>query len=273
MTTAAPIFHRFVALGDSTTEGLDDPYPGHPLGEEVYRGWADRLVDRLAEFNPSIEYANLAIRGRLIAGIHEQQLEPALAMNPDLASVVGGVNDLLRPKVDPDGVAEHMRQIQRRLIAAGATVITMTLPDLGNSMRIAKLVSERLRVYNQNMRDVAAETGALMVDLANELAVYDPRGWSVDRLHANGTGHEMISIAAARALGVPGAEAELDKLRADTPQPQPVGVFKAAAGEAQWLWTHLRPWIARRVKGTSSGDGVLPKRPVMEPLLPVSRGG
>ncbi len=265
---AVPDFRRFVALGDSTTEGLDDPYPGHPLGEEVYRGWADRLAERLARTNPGLSYANLAIRGRLIGGIREEQLEPALAMEPDLASVVGGVNDVLRPKYDPDVVAGHMEAMQSALIGQGATVISMTLPDLSSSMRVAKLVSERLAVYNQNMREVAAKTGAVLVDLAKELAVYDPRGWSPDRLHANDNGHEMIMLASAIELGDESARGELDELKSGAPDVPRLTGFPAIRAEGAWLWLHLRPWIVRRIKGTSSGDGVSAKRPQMEPLVP-----
>ncbi|MGB0889382.1 MAG: SGNH/GDSL hydrolase family protein [Solirubrobacterales bacterium] len=267
MTSLGPVFSRFVALGDSTTEGLDDPYPGGRVGHEVYRGWADRLAERLAAINPDLHYANLAIRGRQIAGIEQTQLEPAVAMQPDLASVVGGVNDLLRPKVDLDEVAARMQSMQTKLIAQGATVISMTLPDLASSMRVARLVSERLKIYNQHMRDVAARTGAVVVDLARELAVYDPRGWSADRLHASADGHEMIAIAAARELGVPGADEQLAALRQDIPRPPLRPPLKAAGDEALWVWTHLRPWIVRRVRGTSSGDGVAPKRPSMELFL------
>ncbi len=267
MNSVGPVFNRFVALGDSTTEGLDDPYPGGRVGHEVYRGWADRLAAKLAMINPELHYANLAIRGRLIAGIAQTQLEPALAMRPDLASVVGGVNDLLRPKVDLDEVAAHMQSMQTNLIAQGATVISMTLPDLASSMRVARLVSERLKIYNQHRRDVAAKTGALVVDLAHELAVYDPRGWSSDRLHASADGHEMIAIAAARELGVPGAEQQLVALRRDIQRPPARPPLKAASDEALWVWTHLRPWIVRRVRGTSSGDGIAPKRPTMKPFL------
>jgi lysophospholipase L1-like esterase len=66
-------FERYVAIGDSTTEGLDDPYPGGA----GYRGWADRLAGRLAELQPDLRYANLVIRGRLAAQVHAEQLELA----------------------------------------------------------------------------------------------------------------------------------------------------------------------------------------------------
>lgn len=265
--TAPPTFSRYVALGDSTTEGLDDPYPGHPAGEEVYRGWADRLAARFAQDNPRLEYANLAIRGRLIAQIHETQLEPALAMNPDVASVVGGVNDLLRPKFDIDVVSGHLETMVSALRERAATVLVMTLPDLGDSMRVARLASERLAAYNQSIRDVASRTGATLVDMAEELKVYDPRGWSKDRLHANDVGHEYLMLGAAKALGLSGAAEGLDELQSSAPAVEPQPKLREFAAEAAWVWSHLRPWIVRRVKGTSSGDGISAKRPEMLPLL------
>lgn len=261
------VFNRFVALGDSTTEGLDDPYPGHPVGQEVFRGWADRLAERLAQDNPRLEYANLAIRGRLIGGIHEEQLEPALAMEPDLASVVGGVNDVLRPKFDLDVVAGHLEAMVAAFRERAATVLVMTLPDLGSSMRVARLVSERLTAYNQAVRDVAGRTGATLVDMAEELTVYDPRGWSPDRLHANDVGHEYLMLGAAKALGLPGAQGRLDELHASVPPPEDQPRHKVITAETAWVWMHLRPWIVRRLKGVSSGDGISAKRPEMRPLL------
>jgi lysophospholipase L1-like esterase len=265
--SSPPIFKRFVALGDSTTEGLDDPYPGHPVGEEVFRGWADRLADRLAIDNPQIEYANLAIRGRLSGQIREQQLEPALAMEPDLASVVGGVNDVLRPKFDIDVVAGHLEAMCSAFREKATTVLVMTLPDLSSSMRVARIFSERLTAYNQAIRDVAAQTGSTLVDMAEELHEYDPRGWSPDRLHANDVGHQYLMWGAAKAIGLPDAAGELEALHADTPGVPPMSKPKAFATESAWVWMHLRPWLMRRIKGTSSGDGISAKRPEMRPLL------
>lgn len=260
-------FRRFVALGDSTTEGLDDPYPGYPAGSEVFRGWADRLAERLAEDNPELKYANLAIRGRLIAGIRDEQLGPALAMEPDLVSVVGGVNDLLRPKFDPAVASTHLEAMVSALRDRGATVLVMTLPDLSSSMRVAGLVSKRMVAFNEAIRQIARRTGATLVDMANELTVYDPRGWSPDRLHANGVGHEYLMWGAALALGVPEARERLDELKANAAPQERRGAIRETAAEAAWVWEHLRPWIVRRLKGTSSGDGISAKRPEMLPLL------
>lgn len=270
MSSDGPVFNRYVALGDSNTEGLDDPYPWTVDGAEAYRGWADRLAERLAAINPALTYANLAVRGRKIAEIEETQLAPALAMQPDLASVGGGVNDVLRPKVDLDVIAGHLRRTQSALREQGATVFSMTLPDLSGSMRLAKLVTERMKIYNEIVRRTSNETGSLVVDLEVELAVYDPRGWSADRLHASAAGHEMISLAAANVLGVPGSDRALDEFRASVPPAEQFGRVRSFGVEVHWVWNHLRPWIMRRVRGTSSGDGVDPKRPELAPVSPLA---
>jgi len=113
------IFERYVAIGDSTTEGLDDPD-----GRGGYRGWANRLAERLAAQQGSVQYANLAVRGLTTRQILEQQLERAAAMRPDLSTVVAGTNDVLRSRFDADAVGADVELMQRTLIAVGATVLT-----------------------------------------------------------------------------------------------------------------------------------------------------
>src|SRR5688500_8097932 len=118
-------FERYVAIGDSTSEGLDDPD-----GRGGYRGWANRLAERLAERQGSVLYANLAIRGRTTRQIREQQLDRAVAMRPDLATVVAGTNDVLRRSFDPRTFGDDLYAMQSALTGIGATVLTFTLPDL-----------------------------------------------------------------------------------------------------------------------------------------------
>ena len=87
---------RFVALGDSFTEGVGDPDPARPNG---LRGWADRVAEVLASRTDDFGYANLAIRGRKMAGVLGEQVDPALALDPDLVTVYAGANDILRQAV------------------------------------------------------------------------------------------------------------------------------------------------------------------------------
>jgi lysophospholipase L1-like esterase len=71
MLPVAESFQRYVAIGDSFTEGVGDPDPTRPNG---LRGWADRVAEVLAAGDPGFGYANLAIRGRKLAGILDGQL-------------------------------------------------------------------------------------------------------------------------------------------------------------------------------------------------------
>lgn len=251
-------FQRYVAIGDSFTEGLDDPDP-----RGGYRGWADRLAERIGAIEPDFTYANLAIRGRKIARIREDQLPVALELQPDLASVMGGTNDVLRPKFVLDEVAGHMEAMQRALIARGATVVTFTLPNVAEIIPIARLVRDRMREFNAALRDVAKRTGALLVDMEHDPNAVHPAVWSEDRLHANTLGHTRIAVAVAEALGIPVPENErnhdLDPL-AKAPR------HRLIAAEAAWLSRHFAPWISRRLRGRSSGDGVVPKRPDPAPV-------
>ena len=258
------MFHRYVALGDSTTEGLDDP-----TADGGFRGWADRLAEDLARENPDLLYANLAIRGRRIPQVREEQLPAALALRPDLATVVAGLNDLLRRQGDPDATADHLEAMLTELRRSGATVATFTLPDLSCVVPIARIVRARLTAYNEAIREVGASTGAIVVDMAAEPASLDPRMWSLDRLHAGPLGHERIAAAFAEALGLPGSDGSWRAPLPAAPRRPPHALVTA---ELVWTQRHFTPWIVRRVRGRSSGDGRPPKRPDLAPVA-VAGGG
>ncbi|MFN8204467.1 MAG: SGNH/GDSL hydrolase family protein [Solirubrobacteraceae bacterium] len=252
---------RFVAMGDSTAEGLDDPD-----GAGGYRGWADRLAERLAAIDPATRYANLAVRGRLIAQVREEQLGPALALEPDLVVMSAGVNDLLRPGFDPTRVMGNLEAMQRELIGTGATVVCFTMPDLSAFMPVARLVRARLLAHNAALLELGARTGAIVVDLASSPVAGDSRFWSDDRLHANTLGHERMELAFAAALGLLGedpAPVWLDPLPAAAARRR----REAMRAELRWGGRHLAPWVVRRLRGRSSGDGVVAKRPELLPVL------
>jgi lysophospholipase L1-like esterase len=255
---AAGPFRRYVALGDSTTEGLEDPYPDG----SGYRGFADLLAQRLAALAPDVRYANLAIRGRKLPQIRAEQLEPALALEPDLVTIVGGVNDVLRPKADVGALAADLDAMTAALRANGATVLLMTYPQFGEVMAVARAVGGRLTAFNAAVHATAARHGAIIMDLAAS-GPMDVRLFHADRLHANALGHERIAAAAAAALGLPDAPTDW---RDPLPPAPPLTRRRRAAEDARWAREHLVPWVGRRVRGVSSGDGREPKRPTLEPV-------
>src|ERR1700761_2243140 len=121
----SPVWHRYVAIGDSFTEGIGDPEATSPGG---FRGWADRVAEVLATKTNDFAYANLAIRGKLIQQIMDDQIEPALALHPDLISISAGGNNILRPGSDPDHVAAKLDEAVERLRRDNATVLLFNGP-------------------------------------------------------------------------------------------------------------------------------------------------
>jgi lysophospholipase L1-like esterase len=253
-----PHFSRYVALGDSSTEGLDDPDE-----RGGFRGWANRLAERLAELQGSVLYANLAVRGRTTRQIREEQLETALAMRPDLATVFSGTNDVVGSTFDPDALARDVAEMQGALVGQGATVLTFTLPDLVPVMPMARLVASRVHRLNEVLRSVSRATGAVLVDIARYPVASDPRLWSEDRLHANALGHARIAAALAFALGLP----ESDDRWTHPLDPAPRrSWWERLTAELSWGKRYFLPWVWRSLRGQSSGDGQAPKRPALLPL-------
>jgi lysophospholipase L1-like esterase len=252
-------FTRYVALGDSSTEGIDDPD-----GQGGYRGWSERLAERIASGGHGLMYANLAIRGLRTREVLERQLAPALAMRPDLASVFCGTNDVTHRRFDPGQLAADIEHMQRRLREQGATVISFTLPDLTPVMPLARWIAPRVRALNQSLARASASSGALLVDFAAYPVATDPRLWSEDRIHANAAGHARIADALAHALGLH----DDDRWKRPLPPPPPRGLAASWAAEAGWWARHLAPWVLQGLAGRRAADGRCPKRPELTPFVP-----
>jgi lysophospholipase L1-like esterase len=247
------MFERYVAIGDSSTEGLDDPD-----GAGGYRGWANRLAERLAALRPGLLYANLGVRGKFARQIREEQLGPALAMKPDVASVFAGSNDMLEKGFDPRALQEEVRRMQSELRTAGAAVLTFTLPDLKGVMPIGRFLTKRVAAMNDALREASAASGATLVDFAAHPVGSDRRLWSEDRFHANAEGHARIAAALAQALGLPGTD---DAWSAPLPRGGP-GLFARLGADLRWLVVHFWP----RWRSGPDLTPRLPKRPRLEPF-------
>ena len=176
----------FVAIGDSFTEGLDDPYPDPALG---YRGWADLVAQRLAARRPDFGYANLALRGRLIGGIVDEQVPAVEELRPDLISVAAGGNDVLRRHYDPRRTIRLLDEAVDRLVGTGAEVLLFTGADVTTRMPGTARLRPRISALNGSIREVGAAHGVRIVDLDADRGLDDPRLWSEDRLHLGPAGH------------------------------------------------------------------------------------
>ncbi|MCX5767468.1 MAG: SGNH/GDSL hydrolase family protein [Gemmatimonadetes bacterium] len=255
-------YFRYVAIGDSSTEGLEDPLPN---GE--YRGWANRFAEHVAAAQSTpLLYANLAVRGRKTHEVRNEQLAPALAMQPDIATVFAGVNDVARFTCDVHGVAADLEHMLGALRSTGATVLTITMPDLSANVPLARLMRDRLLALNQLVRDAANRTGALCVDLASYDITTDLRLWHPDRLHANSEGHRRIAGALASAVSIDAEEGHWADPLPAKPAPGPIDRLNA---EVAWARDFFLPWAWRHARGISSGDKRAAKRPNLTPVSPL----
>ncbi|NLU70854.1 SGNH/GDSL hydrolase family protein [Streptomyces sp. HNM0574] len=253
-------FTSYAAIGDSFTEGVGDPGP-----DGVFIGWADRLAALLATQLPDdgFRYANLAVRGRLLGAIVEEQVPRAVELAPQLVTFCAGGNDILRPGSDPDALAEQYEAALAELLTTVGTVVVCTGFDT-REFPVLRHLRGRIATYNELLRAVADRHGCPVLDLWSLRPVQDSRAWDEDRLHLSPDGHRRVALRCAELLGVDGVEPG----EADVPWPEPSApAHGSARGEdLRWARQYLLPWIGRRLRGESSGDSVEPKRPDLGPL-------
>jgi lysophospholipase L1-like esterase len=248
------MFHRYVALGDSFTEGVGDPDPTRPNG---LRGWADRVAEVLAGRTDDFGYANLAIRGRKMTGVLDEQVAPALALEPDLVTVYAGANDILRPKVDLDALVARYDEALGRIAATGARLLVFTAFDPGGSATY-RMLRGRFALYNELVRESADRHGASIVDFWRLREYRDWRLWDDDRMHMGPAGHQRMAIEVLDVLEV---QHDLE--------PLPLRELVVARRREQlrehatWVRGSAAPWVHRRLTGRSSGDTVSPRHPTL----------
>ncbi|MEE1930728.1 SGNH/GDSL hydrolase family protein [Streptomyces sp. TRM 70351] len=250
-----PQISSFVALGDSFTEGMSD------VGAHgAYRGWADRLAEQLAAGQDGFRYANLAVRGKLIGQIADEQVDRAASMGADLVTLVGGLNDVLRPSCDMGRVRGLLEESVGKLAPSCGQLVLMRSP--GRSGPVLERYRPRMEQLFSFVDALAARHGALVVDLYRSRALGDPRMWADDRLHLTAEGHRRVAEAVRQRLGLPAA------FDWDEPLPAvaPVVWYDRRRADLRFAREHLGPWVVRRLTGRSSGDGLSPKRPDLAPL-------
>ena len=254
MTQNDPL--RLVAIGDSTVEGLEDPGP-----DGAYVGWADRFASYLDAIHPGMLYANLAVRGQTAHEVRLTQLRPALAMRPDIAVVVAGVNDVLRPRLDRAALRDDLFAMHSELAAVGAKVLTLTMPDMARVAPLAVVLRGRFQFLNAVTHACADRYGSIVVDLASVSAASHPALWHTDRLHANSEGHRRMAAGLAEALGC-----DVEDWRADPSPVAPSSRGRIAVNEAVWAVKNLLPWVWEHLHGQPPEAEVTCKRPELRPV-------
>lgn len=250
------MFGSYAAIGDSFTEGVGDEIPDGGV-----RGWADLVAIGLArdlarrEPDAHFGYANLAIRGRLLGPIIDEQLDAAIALKPDLLSLNGGGNDIMRPKVSVESVAEKLASAAEKAMAAGIHVLLLSGGNPTNHIPLGARIEIRGEELAAAVRArVPKSENVTFVDNWSDAELTHLRYWSVDKLHLNALGHRRVAGNILTALGVP-----VPDWGEDVPELQRPGTL------AYWRG-YVIPWIGRRLTGRSSGDGREPKRPTLMPV-------
>ncbi|MGP3536749.1 SGNH/GDSL hydrolase family protein [Microbacterium sp. RD1] len=246
---------RYVAIGDSFTEGVGDE-----LSDGTVRGWADLVAQGWADAaGERISYANLAIRGKLVWPIVHEQLEPALALKPTHLSFNGGGNDMLRPRTRIAHIADAFSEVLRRCDEEGVRLILLSGANPSGQLPLGRVVQRRGDLLSEAVVGRIADRPDVIRALNwpdRELST--PPYWSADRLHMNTRGHHRVAARVLEALGVPAPpswwslqDPAAERLR----------------GMAYYR-THVGPWVRRRLTGTSSGDGRVAKFPEWIDVLP-----
>ncbi|MCT2546091.1 MULTISPECIES: SGNH/GDSL hydrolase family protein [Streptomyces] len=264
------VIGSYAAIGDSFTEGVGDPGP-----DGTFVGWADRFAVLLADQLPdpdaatgtegsadgNFRYANLAVRGRLLDQIVEEQVPRAKELAPDLVSFCAGGNDIIRPGTDPDDVAERFERAVAELTGAVGTVMVTTGFDT-RGVPVLRHLRGKIATYTAHVRAIADRYDCPVLDLWSLRSVQDRRAWDDDRLHLSPEGHTRVALRAAQVLGI---DVPADPDQEWPPQAQR-GTLEVRRDDIHWAREYLVPWIGRRLRGESSGDHVEAKRPDLLPL-------
>ena len=232
------------------TEGIKDE-----VINGQYRGWADRVADGLAKDNPEFTYMNLAVRGKLLKQVAEDQVPRAVEYiegKQTLVSFHAGANDVLRPNYKPEISLPEYEKAVKQLTDAGATVIIWTVIDkVEGKGRSAALWHMRFSNFNENVRAAAAKYPVILFEGRQAEFLNTRKFLAFDRLHMNTEGHYRLANLVLERLGY-----EFDSNWKIPPVPdKPKNRLVRVISNISWILVFVLPWIWRRVRGTSSGDG------------------
>lgn len=230
---------RFVALGDSLTEGVGDR-----VGDG-WRGWAALLAGGLSEeAGEAVDFTNLAVGGSQSRDVLERQLPAGLALRPDIVSVVVGVNDTLRRTFDVHAVAARLDTVYGAFTEQGAVLLTACLPDPGGMLglpgALARPLARRQRAVNTVVHALSDRYGAAHLHASEGAWLTDRAMWSADRLHPGERGHRQLAVRFHALL----AQAGLATGAPPSPEPEFPAPTKSAS--LRWLATAGTGWLARR---------------------------
>ncbi|HSV38676.1 MAG TPA: SGNH/GDSL hydrolase family protein [Nocardioidaceae bacterium] len=248
---------RLVVIGDSFTEGVGDWDNGYPNG---VRGWADRVAKQLGKHDPDWEYANLALRSRVLDDIVLNQLDRALELQPTLMTFFAGGNDILQIRSDMGDLLARYEAAVRRITESGARLVLFTSYDLKLSPLLGPL-RVRNNQFNRRVRQLAHDYDAVLIDHWAMRAYEHPRMWEPDRLHMSRHGHRFLAAQVLKTLGYDHSITlrDLGSVPSRT-------VRDLLVSERDWWGEWVGPMLGRRMRRSRTGEELTFKWP--EPIRP-----
>ncbi len=246
---------RYAAVGDSYSEGLGDELP-----DGTMRGWTDLVAAGLAaELAEQVDYANFAVRGRLLDPIVRDQLEAALSLSPapTLITLNGGGNDMLRPGTDVPRLIGLIERALRRAAEAGIPLAVVSGADPSDRLPFGAMMRRRGELLTEATRKLADEHGATLIDVFHDEEIRKAAYWAPDRLHLNTAGHQRVAGLVLAGLGYDRAAHVVDPAPAES---------RRVLAEARYYREHVLPWVNRRLRGRSSGDNLTGKHVTWTPV-------
>ena len=239
---------RYVALGDSFTEGVGDELP-----EGRVRGWADLVAEGMAAASPDrVLYANLAIRGRLLDRIIDGQLEHAMRLEPTIVTFNGGGNDILRPNADSEALFRRYTEVIDRVAAAGAQLVLISGGNPTAGLPLGSRIQPKGDLLNELVARLAKDRGVPFADNWSDRELAKPAYWSAGRLHLAAVGHHRVAARVLATIGFDHPAGWITEAGGRTDSP-------GLRAELAYYRRHVLPWVQRRLTGRSSGDGRVPK--------------
>jgi hypothetical protein len=177
---------------------------GDPSEGYLTATWGGRVAAALARERDGVTYANLAQHRAKTADIRDSQLDPALALEPDLVAVVGGGNDLLAEEFDDIApVKAALDDIVMALTDTGATVVTYEALDFPRAFPDPAFeeFNRRLLDLYAATREITRERRTVHVDLYSEPWAGERYCFSADLQHPTMRAQALCASATIRALG------------------------------------------------------------------------
>ncbi|MCX5416146.1 SGNH/GDSL hydrolase family protein [Streptomyces sp. NBC_00059] len=185
---------RLAVIGDSLSAGTGDPSPGY-----ADAGWSDRLASVLRRVRPDLEYLNTAEVGATTEQTLGKQIDRLREFGPDLVHLPCGANDLVRRQPDFDQIEQKLRRLYVLASRTGAQLTTFTL---GRAYLIPAFPdwAERVARVNAITRTLAAEYGAVIVDMWDHPVNARENLVSEDRIHFSASGQAVLATEMVKGL-------------------------------------------------------------------------